>query len=196
MNQVTNFMEEQKVVYINFYAPIIPPAVGALMQAVQGLLQKGVEKIVLLLSSPGGQVAAGLSLYNFLKGIPVRVETHNYGSVDSVALVVFCAGKKRYCVPNARFLMHGIGFNISGPARFEEKHLDEKMKGLKMDKANIVKVIAQNCKKSEEEISDDMREVRVLGPKEAINYGLVQEIKKELFPKGVKIITISGPWQK
>lgn len=189
-------MNNQKVTYINFYNPIIPPSVGALMQTIQNLLQQKVEKIVLLISSPGGEVAAGLSLYNFLKGIPVQIETHNYGSVDSVALVVFCAGQKRYCVPNARFLMHGIGFNIPQPTRFEEKHLDEKMKGLKMDKANIVKVIAENCKKTAKDISDDILEVKVLNPEEAKEYGLVHEIKKELFPKGAQVITISGPWQQ
>lgn len=189
-------MNDQKVTYINFYAPITPPSVGTLMQAIQNLIQQGVEKITLLISSPGGQVAAGLSLYNFLKGIPVQIETHNYGSINSIAIVVFCAGQKRYCVPNARFLMHGIGFNISQPTRFNEKHLDEKMKGLKIDKANIVKVIAENCKKTEKEISDDIREVKVLNPEDAKDYGLVHEIKKELFPKGAKVITISGPWQK
>lgn len=189
-------MNSQKEVYINFYAPIIPPSTEALMQTIQNLIQQGVERIILLISSPGGQVAAGLSLYNFLKGIPIQIETHNYGSIDSVAVVVFCAGRKRYCVPNARFLMHGIGFDVSQPTRFEEKHLDEKMKDLKMDKANIVKVIAENCKKTEKEISDDIHEVKVLNPEEAKGYGLVHEIKKELFPKGAQLITISGPWQK
>lgn len=188
-------MDGQKIVYINFYAPIIPPSVGNLMQTVQNLIQQGIEKIILLISSPGGQVAAGLSLYNFLKGIPVQIETHNYGSIDSVAIVVFCAGQKRYCVPNARFLMHGIGFDIPQLTRFEEKHLDEKIKSLKMDKANIVKVIAENCRKTEKEISNDILEVKALNPEEAKNYGLVHEIKKELFPKGAQVINISGPWQ-
>lgn len=183
-----------RTVYINFYAPIIPPSVGSLMQTIQNLLQQETGKIILLISSPGGQVAAGLSLYNFLKGIPIQIDTHNYGSVDSIAIVVFCAGQKRYCVPNARFLMHGIGFDIPQPTRFEEKQLEEKIKDLKMDKANIVKVISENCKKSEEEISDDIHEVKVLNPEEAKNYGLVHEIKKELFPKGSQVITISGPW--
>jgi ATP-dependent protease ClpP protease subunit len=165
------------------------------MQNIQVKLQQGVEKFVLLISSPGGSVAAGLSLYNFLKGIPAEIETHNFGSVDSVAIVVFCAGQKRYCVPNARFLLHGIGFDIPVGTRFEEKHLEEKIKDLKMDKANIVKVIAENCKKTEEEISNDIHEVKVLNPEDAKGYGLVHEIKKDLFPVNAEVINISGPWQ-
>lgn len=188
-------MENKKNLYINFYAPINPLSCATLMQNIQQKLQQGFEKFVLLISSPGGSVAAGLSLYNFLKGIPAEVDTHNFGSVDSVAIVVFCAGSKRYCVPNARFLLHGIGFDIPAGTRFEEKHLEEKIKDLKMDKANIVKVIAENCKKTEKEISDDIHEVRVLNPEEAKNYGLVHEIKKELFPKEAETITIGGPWQ-
>jgi len=185
----------KKTIYINFYAPIIPQSVSILMQIVQNSLQEGVDRIVLLISSPGGQVAAGLSLYNFLRGIPVDIETHNFGSVDSVAIVVFCAGQKRYCVPNARFLLHGIGFDIPAGTRFEEKHLEEKIKDLKMDKANIVKIIAENCKKTEKEISDDIHEVKVLNPEQAKDYGLVHEIKKDLFPNDAQVININGPWQ-
>ena len=101
----------KKTIYIKFFAGIDPNTIAKLTTLVQQKLREGVERFVLLISSPGGNVFAGLSGYNFLKGIPAEVITHNFGSADSIATVLFCAGSRRFCVPHARFLLHGIGFD-------------------------------------------------------------------------------------
>ena len=183
-------MKEKKTAFINFFAPVEGNSISALMEAVQKKLQDGTERFVILISSPGGRVAAGLSAYNFLKGIPAEVITHNYGSVDSVAITIFCAGKERYCVPNARFLLHGVGFDVAQGARFEEKQLDERMKSLKIDRENIAKVIAENCNRNVRDIEKDMFEVRTLDSTQAKEYGLIHAVKMELFPKGAEVILI------
>ena len=51
------------------------------------------DQLNLLLSSPGGSVFHGLSVYNFLKGAPIEVYTYNFGSVDSIGVVIYCAGR-------------------------------------------------------------------------------------------------------
>ena len=78
-------MSDGKTVYIRFFAGVNNSTVEALTKFVQEQLRKKVSRFVLLMSSPGGNVFAGLSGYNFLKGIPAEVVTHNYGSVDSIA---------------------------------------------------------------------------------------------------------------
>ena len=153
-------------------------------------LKNGVNHFVILTSSPGGSVFWGLTVYNFLKGIPAKVETHNFGSIDSVAVVLYCAGEKRYSVPHARFLMHGVGFDVSKDSRFDEKVLDERMKGLRMDTENIAGVISENTGKSEEEIKKAMYEGTVLNPEQAVEFGLVHEIKTELFESRARVIAI------
>ena len=183
--------ESKKTTYINFYGPITPQSIGALMNIIQQKLQQGTERFVILLSSPGGNVAAGLSVYNFLKGIPAEVDTHNFGSVDSVAIAVFCAGKKRFCVEHARFFMHGIGFNIPPGTRFEAGQLDEKQKSLKIDRENIATVIAKNCNKTAKEIDEDMMGTKELNSDEAKSYGLVHKVKNSLFPQGADVVNIS-----
>lgn len=182
---------KKQTIYINFKAPVNPNSVNSLINTVTQKLKEGYIKFVILISSPGGSVFDGLSAYNFLKGIPAEIITHNYGSVDSIGVIIFCAGKKRYSVPNARFLLHGIGFNVTQPTRFEEKQVDERLKGLKIDRENISKVIAENCKKSLKEIEKSMFEGTTLNPKQAIDYGLVHEIKSELFEKGAEVVNIT-----
>jgi len=96
-------MEIKRTIYIQFFKGIELNTINQMTQLVLEQIRKGIERFVFLMSSPGGNVFAGLSAYNFLKGIPVEVITHNYGSVDSIAAILFCAGSKRLCVPHARF---------------------------------------------------------------------------------------------
>jgi hypothetical protein len=51
-----------------------------------------------LISSNGGDVFAGVTGYNYLKGIRALVETHNFGYADSIAADLFCAGTIRSSV--------------------------------------------------------------------------------------------------
>ncbi|MFQ6093374.1 MAG: ClpP family protease [bacterium] len=178
------------MVHIRFFASVSPKTADSLMRVIDAKLKEGAERFVILISSGGGNVFSGITLYNYLRGIPAQVETHNFGSVDSVAVVLFCAGSKRFCVPHARFLLHGIGFDVKKPTRFDEKILDERLKGIRIDRQNIARVIAENSSKSVEEVERDMFTGITLNPEQAKEYGLVHEIRSELFEKGAEVITI------
>src|SRR5687767_9359210 len=101
-------------VWIRFMATVTAQTAGALMRAIDQRLAQGATHIHLLISSPGGNVFQGLSVYNFLRGVAADVSTYNFGSVDSIGVVVFCAGTKRYCVPSSRFHIHGVKLNFKG----------------------------------------------------------------------------------
>ena len=178
-----------KPVVIKFFAPVIDVTINALMNAIDQKMKQGATEFILLISSPGGSVFHGLSAYNYLKGLPVTITTHNFGSVDSIGVVVFCGGSKRFSVPQARFLLHGVVAGFKNE-RLEEKQLEERLKGLKIDMENIAKVIAANTDKTIEEVTDAMLERTTLNPDEAKGWGLVQEIKSELFEAGFEVISI------
>ena len=185
--------------YIKFFAPVVPESIAALMQIVDKKLEQGAKKLGLLISSPGGDVFQGLSAYNFLKGIPLEITTHNFGSADSIGVVLFCSGSRRLSVPHARFLLHGVQCNFHQPVSLEEKQLEERLKGLQIDMGNIACVIADTVKKDKEQVLQDMLNRTTLYPEQAIEYGLVHDIKSELFPAGSDIVSIqmapkpSGP---
>jgi ATP-dependent Clp endopeptidase proteolytic subunit ClpP len=179
-----------KELYIRFMAPVIPQSADLLFKAVDYALKNKYERINLLLSSPGGSVFHGLSLYNYLKGIPLEVYTSNFGSVDSIGVVIFCAGKKRFSVPHARFLLHGVRFNFNGAAALDEKQLEENLKGLKIDSYNIAKVVADNTGRAVGEVEKDMHNRTTLSSEEAKAYGLIQDINSILLPIDAELITI------
>lgn len=177
-------------VYIKFFAPIVPETVGALMQVVDGKVKQGVKRIGLLISSPGGDVFQGLTAYNYLRGIPLEIVTHNFGSADSIGVVLFCAGSRRLSVPHARFLLHGVQCRFTQPISLEEKQLEEKLKGLQIDMGNIARVIADTVQRDKDKVVQDMLNRTTLYPDEAIEYGLVHEIKSQLFEPGAEVIAI------
>jgi len=179
-----------KTAYIRFFAGVNDSTVRRLMQTVENKLKEGVERFVVLMSSPGGSVFHGLSAYNFLKGIPAEVITHNFGSVDSIGVVIYCAGSRRYCVPHARFLLHGVVAQFPNPTALEEKQLEERLKGLRIDLENIAGVVAANTGKSEDEVHRAMLDRTTLNPEAAKEWGLVHEIREELFPTGAELISI------
>jgi len=179
-----------KEAYIRLFAPIGPDTTDKLFKILDQKINNSVNKIHLLISSPGGSVFHGLSIYNYLKGAPIEVDTYNFGSVDSIGVIIFCAGKKRYSVPHARFLIHGVRFNINGNVAFDEKELEEHYKSLKIDQRNIAKVIADTCGKEIKEIENKMNDRTTLNPEEAKEYGLVHEIKSILFPQGADLSVI------
>ena len=176
--------------YVKFFAPVMQDSINALMQVVDKKLSQGAKKMGLLISTPGGDVFHGLSAYNFLKGVPLEITTHNFGSADSIGVVLFCAGKKRLSVPHARFLLHGVMCNFQGPVSLEEKQLEERLKGLQIDMGNIASIIADTVKKDKNSVLNDMLNRTTLYPEQAIQYGLVHEIRSELFEPGSEVISI------
>ena len=141
---------------IKFFAPVIDVSINALMNAIDQKMKTGQRSFIILISSPGGSVFHGLSAYNYLKGLPVEITTHNFGSVDSIGVVLYCGGTKRLSVPQARFLLHGVSQNFPQGANLEEKQLEERLKGLKIDIENIAKVVAANTGKSPEDVMKAM----------------------------------------
>ena len=132
----------KKVAYVSFSAEIVPKTTEALLGMCADLSNKGVEEqFILLLSTPGGSVMHGLTIYNTLKALPFKLITHNVGSVNSIGNVIFLAGDERYCCPTATFMFHGVGFDVNGHMRLEEKNLKERLDSIRADQKKISQVI-------------------------------------------------------
>jgi ATP-dependent Clp endopeptidase proteolytic subunit ClpP len=180
-----------KETHIKFMASVTAESTERLIRIVDEKIRNAYDKIHLLISSPGGSVFHGISIYNFLYGIPIDIATYNFGSVDSIGVVLFCAGKERYSVPHARFLIHGVKATFNGKIQLDEKMLEEYLKSVRIDRANIAKILAATTNKEQPEIEKDMHERITLNPNEAKNYGLVTEIKSVLVPKNSEFYSIS-----
>ncbi len=176
--------------YVKFFAPVTQQSVVALMHAVGAKLREGHTEMGLLISTPGGDVTSGLTAYNYLRGIPLKVTTHNFGSADSIGAVIFCAGSRRFSVPHARFLIHGVAMSFNQSVVLEEQQLEERLKSLRIDMGNVAQVIADTVGKTRDQVMADMLARNTLYPDQAIEYGLIHEIRSELFPPGSDVSSV------
>lgn len=172
-------------VWIRFMAPVNQTTAGALIQCIDHVVHGGCDHIHLMISSPGGSVFHGLSLHNYLRGLHFPVTTYNFGSVDSIGVVIFCAGAQRVCVPHARFLIHGVSLNVNGSITLDAKGIEEYLKSVHIDAENIARVIADTCGKSQREVEGHMIERTTLTPQQARDYGLVTNVEKSLYQGGM-----------
>ena len=179
-----------KTTYIRFLAGVNGETVNRLLKAVDDGIRNGSKRFHILISSPGGSVFHGLSAYNYLKGLPVEIVTHNFGSVDSIGVVLYSAGARRLSVPHARFLIHGVRSQFVAGASLEEPQLEERLKGMRIDIENIAGVIAATTSKSEDEITQMMLDRTTLSPEEALDLGLVHELNEQLMPEGATLVII------
>lgn len=164
---------------IRFTCGVDEKCANRLMDAVEKCIKKHDRQILLLISSPGGAVSPGIAIYNYLKGIPLDVETYNFGQVDSIAAVIFAAGKRRYSSPDARFMIHSVSWE-GKEKTYDQKKLEEIVESLAIDRENIAKILADNCKKTPTEIKEMMKKGTTLEAKEAKEIGLVTDITHKL----------------
>ena len=85
----------EKPICVSFNAPINNVTASPLMGALAGACNDGHDEIHFLLSTPGGTVTDGITLYNFIRSLPIRVVAYNLGNVNSIGNVIYQAAEHR-----------------------------------------------------------------------------------------------------
>ena len=173
-------------IYISFTSLVNPHTTQILMGALTNAVNNGHTKIHLMLSSPGGQVAEGITLYNLIRSLPIPVYTYNIGTVNSIANVVFQAGERRITATNSSFMFHGVGFDIQN-ARMELTHLIEKIQELQKDEALISAIMVERTGLSDAQAQNLFRTMAFMDAKKAVESGIADEVSDINLPSGVPV---------
>lgn len=174
---MVNIQQETPLVYVSFSAEIKPSTTESLIGVMAECANKNVQKVYLLISSPGGMVMNGFNLYNVLKSMPFELTTHNVGNVDSIGNVIFLSGKIRYACPNATFMFHGAGFNSRQNERLEQKNLEEKLNSLMSDQERIGNVIVQHSTLKPKQVAVLFKQAVTKNAEYALRSGIIHEIR-------------------
>jgi ATP-dependent Clp protease protease subunit len=170
--------QQRDVVYINYFDGIDMERARLLMGVCTQLISQFKPKtLYFLFASPGGQVSAGIVLYNFLKTISPKIVMHNMGSVDSIGTVVFLAGDERYASPNSTFLFHGVEMQFPQGASLNLSKIEERRSGLKEDQNKIAGIIADNSNINKEEIDKLFSQGETKSLNFAKEKGFISEVK-------------------
>lgn len=113
-------------VYVSFHDNISLQSANRIMTTCGQIIQQFNPKILYFaFSSGGGAVDSGVTVYNYLRGLPCKLVMHNVGSIDSIANAIFLAGKERYSTPNAAFLLHGVTWAFGQGANLTYSQMHE-----------------------------------------------------------------------
>ena len=99
--------------YISLIGPINDVSQDHLLETCYQCHHESVQTVCLLLSTVGGNVNCGVTIYNVLRGMPFNLITHNVGMVASIGNVVFLAGEMRYAVHMGAFFFMGCRYPIA-----------------------------------------------------------------------------------
>lgn len=176
--------------FISFTAEVVPQTTEALLLAVTNFVNQGFKEVHLLLSSPGGSVAHGIAIYNTLRGMPIKLITHNVGNVDSIGTVVYLAGEERYVCPHTTFMLHGVALSTTGPMQFFERTLKERLASVQADQERIKAIYCDRAG-----INPEVAEQFFLGESninatEAVTRGIAHEIRKVDIPAGSPVLQL------
>ena len=177
-------------VYISFSAEINPNTTESLIAAVANIANQRVRCIHLMLSTPGGSVMHGMNLYNVLRAFPVELITHNVGNVDSIGNAVFLAGQTRYACPHSTFMFHGVGFDIQGGGRLEEKNLRERLDTVLSDQQRIGSILEDRTQLTPEQIAALFLEAQTKDAAYAVGCGIVNEVRDVQIPVGAPVVSL------
>jgi ATP-dependent Clp protease protease subunit len=132
------------------------------------------KDIHLYINSPGGSVTAGLSVYDTMQFIKPDVSTMCIGQASSMGAFLLAAGakSKRFCLPNARTMIHQPSGGAQGQAT--DIHI-QSQEILKM-KRKLNELLAHHTGQSVDKITEDTERDNFMDAEESKVYGLIDEV--------------------
>jgi ATP-dependent Clp protease protease subunit len=132
------------------------------------------KDIMLYVNSPGGEVAAGLAIYDTMQFLHCDVATYCMGQAASMASFLLAAGTKgkRYALPHARVMIHQPLAGFEGQATDIDIHAREILHA----RDTLNGLYAKHTGQTVETIARDTERDHFMSPPRAVEYGLIDEV--------------------
>jgi ATP-dependent Clp protease protease subunit len=138
------------------------------------------EEIRFLINSPGGIVTSGMVIYDTMKLLKSPVSTICMGLAASMGSVLLSGGVKgrRFVFPHAEIMIHQP--SLGGSMQGVSVDLEIQARQTKKVKEISARILAENCGKKMEQILKDFDRDYWMDAKEAIEYGIVDQLIDKL----------------
>ena len=126
------------------------------------------------INSPGGVISAGLAIYDTMQYIRPAVSTLCLGQAASMAALLLAAGEKgkRFALPYARIMIH----QPLGGAQGQATDIDIQAREILRIRDQVNNIIAKHTGQSIKRIEKDTDRDFFMTSKQAVEYGLVDEV--------------------
>ena len=130
--------------------------------------------ICLYINSPGGSITAGMAIYDTMQYIKPQVRTVCIGMAASMGAFLLMAGEKgkRCALPNSEVMIHQPLGGASGQATDVQIRAEWLLK----TKEKMIRMKAEMTGQPEEVIRRDLERDHFMSAKEALEYGIIDEI--------------------
>ena len=131
----------------------------------------------IIIDSPGGEISAGLMIYDVLNSYKYKITMYCTGLAASMAALILAAGQKgrRFILPHSQVMIHEplISSGFGGSATSIEKTAQ----GILETKAVLNKILAEHTGRSVNEIIKATLEDNFMTSEEAVKFGICDEIR-------------------
>lgn len=134
------------------------------------------KDIHLYINSPGGNVTAGLAIYDTMQFLTCDVNTYCIGQAVSMGAVLLCGGTKgkRFALPNANIMIH----QVIGGAEGQASDVEIRVNYMIRLKKRLNEIISFHTGKTADEVEADCDRDNYMTALEAKEYGLVDDMVK------------------
>lgn len=132
------------------------------------------KDIHLYINSPGGSVTAGMSIYDTMQFIKPDVSTMCIGQACSMGAFLLTAGAKgkRFCLPNARTMIH----QPSGGAQGQASDIHIQAQEILKIRERLNHIMADHSGKTAEEIALATERDNFMSAAESKEFGLIDDV--------------------
>jgi ATP-dependent Clp protease protease subunit len=132
------------------------------------------KDVMLYVNSPGGDVSAGLAIYDTMQWLHCDVATFCMGQAASMGSFLLAAGArgKRYALPHARVMIHQPLAGFRGQATDIEIHARE----ILQTRDTLNELYARHTGQPVERIKHDTERDNFMSAADARDYGLIDEV--------------------
>jgi len=183
-----------KITYLSYYDAISEPKTRALIAAcTEAITQTKPDELYFLFSSTGGLVDASVTLYNYLRALPIPLTMHNTGSIASVANVVFLAADHRFAAPHSSFLLHGLTWSFGQGVTLTWSQLQETVGAFRGSEARVTGIIKERTSLTDAELTALFHQGETKDLAFAKAKGIIQDVRPASVPQGAPFFALNFP---
>ena len=132
------------------------------------------KEISLYINSPGGVVTSGMAMYDTMQYIKCPVSTVCIGQAASMGSLLLCAGQKgkRFCLPNARVMVH----QPSGGAQGQATDIEIQAKEILKMRSRLNEIYVKHTGQKIDAIERALERDNFMSADEAKAFGIVDEV--------------------
>ena len=132
------------------------------------------KDIQVYINSPGGQIYAGLAIYDTMQLIRAPISTFAVGVTASFGTLLLAAGAKgkRYAMPHATIHMH----QPLGGAQGQATEIEIQAREILRLREELNRILAHHTGQPLDRIAEDTERDRYMTPDQAKTYGLIDEV--------------------